>query len=76
MPNIENVKNNTKDAGKGKGGSTQAGVLLLKTESTDRETANTSKIGATTGSNQKRIVSKSNLIIMHAGQRNYNRSIS
>ena len=57
MPNIGNVKNNTKDAGKGKGGSTQAGVLLLKTESTDRETANTSKIGATTGSNQKRIVS-------------------
>ena len=54
MPNIGNVKNN-KDGGKGKG--SQAGVLLLKTESTDRETANTSKIGATTGSNHKRIVS-------------------
>ena len=56
MPNISNVKNN-KDAGKNKGANNQNAVLLLKTESTDRETANTSKIGATTGSNHKRIVS-------------------
>jgi len=54
MPNIGNVKNQN---GKKETSKNAAAVLLLKTESTDRETANTSKIGATTGSNHKRLAS-------------------
>jgi len=71
MPNISNVKQ-TAAADKSRGvsqpnkqggGVGNNGVLLLNTDSMDRETANTSKIGGgggTTGSHHKRIASNSN----------------
>ena len=68
MPNISNIKSQD-GAGSNKRGTSQghankkaAGVLLLNTESMDRETANTSKLGnnATTGSNHKRMTSNPN----------------
>jgi len=46
-----------------KGGVGNSGALLLKTESMDRETANTSKIGATAGSNHKRVTSHPNTYV-------------
>jgi hypothetical protein len=57
MPNIQNVK------GKQDKNATSNGVLLLKTESMDRETANTSKIGANQGSNHKRVTSHPNTYV-------------
>ena len=59
MPNIGNV-NKKNDAGSKKQPQGSSGVLLLNTSSMDRETANTSKIGATAGSNHKRITSNPN----------------
>ena len=63
MPNISNIKSSDKSRGVSQPNKQIAGpngVLLLNTESMDRETANTSKIGATTGSHHKRVASNSN----------------
>lgn len=46
-----------------KKGANNGAVLLLKTESMDRETANTSKIGVTAGSNHKRMTSHPNTYV-------------
>ena len=75
MPNIQNVKNQHEIAEVNRGGPRGAsygiqkvtpnsggGVLQLNTESMDRETANTSKVGGVTGSNHKR---------MHSNQTGY-----
>ena len=56
MPNIQNVK---KQDSQSKGGQNN-GVLLLKTESMDRETANSSKNGPLGASAHKRVTSHPN----------------
>ena len=69
MPNISNAKNqhDSNKGGRGMSQGNKAGnngqVLLLNTESMDRETNNTSKMGGqntTTGSNHKRMTSNPN----------------
>lgn len=62
MPNIGNVKKKQEGAAK-KNAAGNSGVLLLKTESMDRETANTSKVGATAGSSHKRVTSHPNTYV-------------
>ena len=61
MPNISNINNEGKARGASHGPSSNVnksgGVLQLNTESMDRETANTSKLG---GSHHKRMASNPN----------------
>ena len=63
MPNISNVKKQDSSTGGPHKKAGNNGVLLLKTESMDRETANTSKQGALAGSAHKRVTSHPNTYV-------------
>jgi len=65
MPNIANVKHAHEQHGQTAKKQVARGVLLMNSESMDRETANTSKLGgaATTGSNHKRVTSNPNTYV-------------
>ena len=62
MPNIQNVKKQESSGGP-QNKAANSGVILLKTESMDRETANTSKNGQMAGSAHKRVTSHPNTYV-------------